>query len=39
LRDRVLSILVKPRPMVLVGKHYVPTPRRMAGSPELQLAA
>ena len=28
LRDRLLSILVKPRPMVQVGKHYVPKLRR-----------
>ena len=28
LQDRLLSILVKPRPMVRIGKHYVPEPRR-----------
>jgi two-component system chemotaxis response regulator CheY len=39
LRDRVLSILIKPRPMVRIGKHYVPTPRRMAGPAELLRAA
>ena len=27
LRDRLLSIIVKPRPMVQVGKFYVPEPR------------
>jgi two-component system chemotaxis response regulator CheY len=27
LQDRLLSILVKPRPMVQVGKYYVPEPR------------
>ena len=27
LRDRLLSIVVKPRPMVQVGKFYVPAPR------------
>ncbi|MBX9774164.1 MAG: response regulator [Xanthobacteraceae bacterium] len=27
LRDRLLSIIVKPRPMVQVGKLYVPEPR------------
>jgi two-component system, chemotaxis family, chemotaxis protein CheY len=27
LRDRLLSIVVKPRPMVHVGKQYVPEPR------------
>ena len=30
LRDRLLSILVKPRPMVQIDKHYVPKPRRPA---------
>jgi CheY-like chemotaxis protein len=30
LRDRMISILFKPRPMVHIGKCYVPTPRRMA---------
>ena len=30
LRDRLLSILVKPRPMVQIGKFYVPEPRRTA---------
>src|SRR5262245_38517786 len=29
LRDRLLSIVVKPRPMVRIGKLYVPEPRRM----------
>jgi two-component system chemotaxis response regulator CheY len=28
LQDRLLSILVRPRPMVRIGKHYVPEPRR-----------
>ena len=28
LRDRLLSILIKPRPMVQIGKFYVPEPRR-----------
>jgi CheY-like chemotaxis protein len=27
LQDRLLSILVKPRPMVRIGKYYVPAPR------------
>jgi CheY-like chemotaxis protein len=27
LQDRLLSILVKPRPMVQIGKYYVPEPR------------
>ena len=30
LHDRLLSILVNPRPMVQVGKYYVPEPRRPA---------
>ena len=30
LQDRLLSILVKPRPMVKIGKYYVPQPRRLA---------
>lgn len=32
LQDRLLSILVNPRPMVQVGKYYVPAPRRAAGA-------
>jgi two-component system, chemotaxis family, chemotaxis protein CheY len=27
--DRLMSIVVKPRPMVKLGKYYVPQPRRM----------
>ena len=30
LQDRLLSILVNPRPMVQVGKYLVPEPRRLA---------
>jgi len=30
LRDRLRSILLKPRPMVKLGDYYVPQPRRMA---------
>lgn len=30
LQDRLLSILIKPRPMVQIGNCYVPQPRRMA---------
>jgi len=30
LRDRLVSILAKPRPMVQIGKHYVPQLRRAA---------
>ena len=33
LQDRLLSILVKPRPMVKIGKFYVPQPRRLASPP------
>jgi DNA-binding response OmpR family regulator len=33
LHDRLLSILVKPRPMVQIGKHYVPQPRRLVAQP------
>jgi hypothetical protein len=29
LQERLLSILVKPRPMVQIGKYYVPRPRRL----------
>ena len=32
LRDRLLSILIKPRPMVQIGKYLVPEPRRPAGA-------
>ena len=39
LRDRLISILFKPRPMVQIGKCYVPTPRRAAGQNDLQCAA
>jgi CheY-like chemotaxis protein len=33
LQDRLLSILANPRPMVQIGQHYVPQPRRLAGQP------
>jgi CheY-like chemotaxis protein len=39
LRDRLLSIVVTPRPMVQIGEHYVPQPRRPIGQGELQRAA
>ena len=29
LRDRLASIMVNPRPMVKIGKYYVPRPRRI----------
>jgi two-component system chemotaxis response regulator CheY len=28
LRDRLLSIVLRPRPMVQIGKYFVPEPRR-----------
>jgi two-component system chemotaxis response regulator CheY len=28
--DRLMSIVIKPRPMMTVGKYYVPKPRRMS---------
>ena len=39
LRDRLLSILVRPRPMVQIGKLYVPKPRRTVLPGELLQAA
>jgi two-component system, chemotaxis family, chemotaxis protein CheY len=36
--DRLMSIVVKPRPMVKLGKYYVPEPRRMPGMGELSRA-
>jgi CheY-like chemotaxis protein len=30
LQDRLMAILMKPRPMVQIGKYYVPQPRRLA---------
>ena len=35
--DRLMSILIKPRPMVKLGEFYVPQPRRMPVVPELPL--
>ena len=34
LRDRLLSILMKPRPMIQVGKHCIPEPRRLMAAGE-----
>jgi two-component system chemotaxis response regulator CheY len=34
LRDRLTSILFKPRPMQQMGARYVPTPRRKAAEPK-----
>jgi two-component system, chemotaxis family, chemotaxis protein CheY len=39
LRNRLLSIVVKPRPMVRIGKLYVPEPRRLIQPHELMRAA
>jgi two-component system, chemotaxis family, chemotaxis protein CheY len=39
LRDRLLSILVKPRPMVQIGKYYVPQPRRQVAQADLRRSA
>jgi CheY-like chemotaxis protein len=39
LRERLMSILARPRPMVQIGKYYVPTPRRPTMSNEMRRAA
>jgi CheY-like chemotaxis protein len=39
LRDRLVSIVLRPRPMVQIGKYYVPEPRRPIGQSELRQAA
>jgi two-component system chemotaxis response regulator CheY len=39
LRDRLVSILVKPRQMVRIGKLYVPQPRRYGESGDVTCAA
>ncbi len=39
LRDRLLSILFKPRPMVRIGKFYVPQPRNPTAQGEQRRAA
>ena len=36
LRDRLTSILLKPRPMLKLGEFYVPQPRRLAAPPPEQ---
>lgn len=38
LRDRLTSILVRPRPMLQIGKHYVPQPRRPKAHSEMRQA-
>jgi CheY-like chemotaxis protein len=37
LQDRLTAIVFKPRPMVKIGKYYVPYPRRAAERAPLQL--
>ena len=37
LQDRLTAIVFKPRPMVKIGKYYVPHPRRAAERAPLQL--
>jgi CheY-like chemotaxis protein len=39
LRDRLVSILLRPRPMVQIGKYYVPQPRRPLAQNDLRQAA
>lgn len=39
LRDRLMSIVVRPRPMVTMGRHYVPTPRSLLKKTDLLAAA
>jgi CheY-like chemotaxis protein len=39
LHDRLLSVIVKPRPMLQLGSFYVPQPRRMPVTAELMPAA
>jgi CheY-like chemotaxis protein len=39
LRDRLLSIMVKPRAMVQIGKYFVPEPRRPVAPGDLARAA
>jgi CheY-like chemotaxis protein len=39
LRDRLLSIVLRPRPMVQIGSYYVPEPRRPTPEDASRLAA
>src|SRR5664280_3196284 len=34
--ERLMSVVIKPRPMMTVGKYYVPKPRRMSLPRELE---
>ena len=36
--DRLMSIVIKPRPMIKLGKYYVPEPRRVPVAGELPSA-
>lgn len=36
LRDRICSIMLRPRPMVKLGDFYVPEPRRILGGSEIE---
>jgi DNA-binding response OmpR family regulator len=38
LRDRLTSIVVNPRPMIKIGKYYVPRPRRVRASAAARTA-
>jgi CheY-like chemotaxis protein len=39
LRDRLTAIAVNPRPMMRIGKHYVPEPRRAVAAFGIEGAA
>jgi two-component system chemotaxis response regulator CheY len=39
LRDRLTAIAIKPRPMMRIGKHYVPEPRRAVAAFGIEGAA
>ena len=39
LQDRLLSILVNPRPMVQIGKYFVPEPRRPVSAADVTKVA
>ena len=39
LQQRLLSIMLKPRPMVRAGKYYIPMPRRRVDLKEFIYAA
>jgi len=39
LQQRLLGILLKPRPMIRAGRYYIPMPRRRSEMKELMAAA